>query len=141
MAPRILIADDDADLIALHRWILARGGFELSVALNGLDALRLTREIHPHLVLTDYMMPGMNGLEVCRRIRSQPDLADVPVIILTASCERSLRQAAQLASATAYWEKPISPRKLLEGVQKILADNQPRVSSLCCPAKANNGFG
>ncbi len=123
MTYRILIVDDDADLITLHRRIFARNGFELSVATNGSEALRLTHEVHPHLVLTDCMMPGMSGLEICRQIRNQPDLAKVPVVILSASGSQALWQAAQLAGATAYWEKPIGPRELLEKVQKVLADS------------------
>ncbi len=123
MTCRILIVDDDVDLIALHRWIFARNGFELSVATNGCDALRLTHEVHPHLVLTDCMMPGMSGLEVCRQIRLQPELANMPVVILSASGGKALREAAQLAGATAYWEKPISPRELWEKVQKVLTDS------------------
>ncbi len=120
MTYRILIVDDDVDLITLHRWIFARDEFELSVATNGDDALRLTYEVHPHLVLTDCRMPGMSGLEFCRQIRLQPELVKVPVVILSASGGKALRRAAQLAGATAYWEKPIRPRELLEKVRKVL---------------------
>ncbi len=120
MTYRILIVDDDVDSITLHRWIFARDEFELSVATNGGDALRLTHEVHPHLVLTDCRMPGMSGLEICRQIRLQPELAKVPVVILSASGGKALRRAAQLAGATAYWEKPIRPRELLEKVRKVL---------------------
>ncbi len=123
MAYRILIVDDDVDLITLHRWIFARNGFELSVATNGDEALRLTHEIRPHLVLTDCMMPGMSGLEVCRQIRLQPELAKVAVIILSASGSQTLWQAAQLAGATAYWEKPIGPHELLQKVWQVLTDS------------------
>ena len=120
MTYRILIVEDDVDLITLHQWIFARNGFELSVATNGGDALRLAHEVRPHLVLTDCMMPGISGLEVCRQIRLQSELAKVPVVILSASGGKALRQAAQLAGATAYWEKPIGPRELLERVRKVL---------------------
>ena len=123
MTYRILIVDDDADLITLHRWIFARNGFEVSVATNVGDALRLTHEVHPHLVLTDCMMPGMSGLEICRQIRLQPELANVPIVILSASGGKALRRAAQLAGATGYWEKPIRPRELLEKVRQVLTDS------------------
>ncbi len=123
MAYRILIVDDDVDLIALHRWLFARTEFELSVATNGYDALRLISEVRPHLVLADYMMPGMSGLEICRQIRLQPELAKVPVVILSASSGKELLQAAQLAGVTAYWEKPIGLCELLQKVRQVLLDS------------------
>ncbi len=109
MTYQILVVDDDADLITLHRWLFVRSGFELSVATNGGEVLRLTHEVHPHLVLTDCMMPGMSGLEICRQIRLQPALAKVPVVILSASGGKALRRAAQLAGATAYNHVPVMP--------------------------------
>ena len=120
MPYRILIVDDDVDLITLHHCLFVRHGFELSVATNGRDALRLTHEVRPHLVLTDYMMPGMSGLELCYQIRLQPELAHVPVVMLSASVGRTLREAAQQAAVTACWEKPIDPRELLQKVQQML---------------------
>jgi two-component system alkaline phosphatase synthesis response regulator PhoP len=120
MAQRILIVEDESALVELHKFIFARSSFELFVASNGYDAVQLAREVRPELVLMDLMMPGMDGIEVCRQMHADPDLAGVRVIMLSSTCNEQIQQAARDAGALDYWTKPIAPRELRARVQAVL---------------------
>src|SRR5687767_10100782 len=80
---RIVIIDDNANDIAVTRRFLERRGFEVLPALDGEEGLRLATQSHPDAVVVDYRMPGMNGFEVARRIKADPDLRTIPVLMLT----------------------------------------------------------
>ena len=86
-APHVLVVEDETDirdLIALH---LSREGFRCRTASNGVDALAEVRSSHPDLVVLDLMLPGLGGLEVCRRLRAEPATASLPIIMLTAKAD------------------------------------------------------
>ena len=118
--PHILIAEDESELVELYRLVFARSGFELSVASNGQEAVQLARTLRPDLVLMDVMMPVMNGVEACRQLRADPDLAGVRIVMLSSQCDARIRQAARDAGALDFWTKPISPRELLAQVHSVL---------------------
>ena len=88
---KILIVDDDSLGIATLESILYNQGYNIKSAHNGTTALKLANEIMPDLILLDVMMPGMDGFEVCQRLRTTPKLAEVPIIILTALDDRASR--------------------------------------------------
>ncbi len=120
MAKRILIVEDEPDLMAYFRLALARTGFELEMASNGHEAVRRARELRPDLVLMDVMLPGITGIEACRRLYADPDLANVRVVMLSSRTEEEVRQAAREAGAIDYWTKPIGPTELSAKVQSVL---------------------
>ena len=115
---RVLVVDDDpviADLVAFR---LGRLGLEISVESDGEAGLAAVRALHPDLVVLDWMMPRMNGLEVCAALRADADpaVAGVPVILLTAKAQESDVERGFVAGATDYVVKPFSPRELVSRV-------------------------
>ena len=120
MAKRILIVEDEPDLMAYFKLALARTGFELEVACNGHEAVQRAHELRPDLVLMDVMLPGITGIEACRRLYADPGLANVRVVMLSSRTEDEVRQTAREAGAMDYWTKPIGPTELLAKVQGAL---------------------
>lgn len=123
MSPkRILLVDDDPGLTALLDLVFRRAAFEVVVANTGLDGLNKAIELNPTLVLLDIMMPDLNGIEVCKRLRDAPGTADLPVLILSASGNKNDRDQALAAGADAFIQKPISPTELVSRVNSLLSE-------------------
>ena len=120
-APVLLVADDDEDILTLVQLRLARSGFEVIVARDGEEALRLAEERCPDLAVLDWMMPKLSGLEVLRAIRASESTSHIPVLLLTARASDSDVQAGLDAGADDYVAKPFSPQELAGRVQTILA--------------------
>lgn len=120
---KILAIDDNADIRDLLGFVLAKQGFHISVAANGVDGLSLIKEIKPDLVLLDVMMPEFSGFDVLDAIRKDGDskVRVVPVLMLTAkSSVEDIDRALELG-ATSYIVKPFRPSKLVEKVQELLS--------------------
>jgi two-component system phosphate regulon response regulator PhoB len=133
---RVLIVDDQADLRRLVRWSLE--GLDVPVdiheATGAASGLQAAASLQPALVILDVMMPGpMDGLEACRRIRATPSLASARVILLSARGQEADVRAGTEAGAHAYIVKPFSPQRLLEAVEKQLADPPPPSPSTAQP--------
>jgi len=122
----ILVADDEPVVRELITNYLARDGHSLHVATNGMECLRLAREILPDLILLDVMMPSMDGLETCRRLRADPILGDVPVLIISTLDDRNSRLAGIAAGADDFLTKPIDSLELRVRVQSITRLNRYR---------------
>jgi two-component system phosphate regulon response regulator PhoB len=118
--PVLLVADDDEDILTLVQLRLSRSGFEVIVARDGEEALRLVRERHPDLAVLDWMMPKSSGLEVLRAIRADSETAGIPVILLTARASEADVQEGLDAGAVDYIAKPFSPQELAARVHSIL---------------------
>ena len=118
--PVLLVADDDEDILALVQLRLSRSGFEVLVARDGEEALRLTQERLPDLAVLDWMMPKSSGLEVLRAIRANTATAHIPVVLLTARASEADVQEGLDAGAVDYIAKPFSPQELAARVQTIL---------------------
>jgi DNA-binding response OmpR family regulator len=116
----LLVADDDEDVLMLVQLRLSRSGFEVIVARDGEEALRLAQERHPDLAVLDWMMPKVSGLDVLRAIRANPETADIPVVLLTARASEADVQEGLAAGADDYVAKPFSPQDLAARVQNIL---------------------
>jgi two-component system phosphate regulon response regulator PhoB len=119
---RVLVVDDDpviADLVAFR---LTRLGLDVSVETDGQAGLAAARELRPDLVVLDWMMPRMNGLEMCAALRADPDqsLARTPVLLLTAKAQEPDLERGFAAGATDYIVKPFSPRELATRVTAAL---------------------
>lgn len=117
----ILIVDDLADSRLLLRLILAgKGGYTTSEAATGMEALALVTRQKPDAIIIDYMMPDMNGLEVCQRLRAMPGLADLPILMLTAEANPTLREEALAMGVTSFMTKPVIPADLLAEVARLI---------------------
>lgn len=119
--PVLLVADDDEDILTLVQLRLARSGYEVVVARDGEEALRLAQERCPDLAVLDWMMPKATGLEVLRALRAGETTAEIPVVLLTARASDDDVQAGIDAGADDYIAKPFSPQELASRVQTILA--------------------
>jgi len=114
---RVLVVDDDAKTVALVKLYLKRDGYRVITAYDGIEALRLAREGHPDLIVLDLMLPGINGLEICRTLRTE---SDVPVIMLTAKTTDQDKLVGLDLGADDYVTKPFSPRELAARVRAVL---------------------
>ena len=117
MARRVLVVDDDPTVAEVLTRYLVRAGYEVETAADGATALRLALARLPDLVVLDLMLPGIDGLEVCRRLRA---VAPVPVVMLTALGEETDRIAGLELGADDYLSKPFSPRELVLRVASVL---------------------
>lgn len=117
---RILVADDDDGLRQLMRMVLRREGFEVIEAVNGLEALARARDCDPTVILLDVMMPGMDGLEVCRHLKTDRRFDGVPVIFVTAVDDIKQRNESLKLGADDCIKKPIGPRELVARVRGVM---------------------
>jgi len=116
----ILIVDDDADIRELVAFKLSRAGFIVRCEADGESGLAAADEMRPDLVLLDWMMPRLTGLEVCRRLRESAATAEIPVILLTAKAQEADVERGFAAGADDYIRKPFSNRELLSRVEALL---------------------
>ena len=114
---RVLVVDDDAKTVELVKLYLNRDGYRVLTAYDGVESLRLARESRPDLIVLDLMLPGMDGLEVCRTLR---DESDVPIIMLTARTTDEDKLTGLGLGADDYVTKPFSPRELAARIRTVL---------------------
>ncbi len=114
---RILVVDDDVKTVELVKLYLNRDGYKVLAAYDGVEALQLARESRPDLIVLDLMLPGMDGLEVCRTLRNE---SDVPIIMLTARTTDEDKLTGLGLGADDYVSKPFSPRELAARVRAVL---------------------
>ena len=120
--PTILICDDEPNLRELIR-ISLEPDYEFAEAGDGAEAIELAQRVRPDLVLLDVMMPGMSGLTVLKRLRGHPELAETPVVIVSAYAAEHDRVAAFEAGATEFVKKPFDPEALASLVESLLASH------------------
>jgi two-component system, OmpR family, alkaline phosphatase synthesis response regulator PhoP len=116
---KILVVDDEPHLVRSLTFILAKEGYELSMAADGEDALKKIAENKPDLIFLDIMMPKKNGYEVCETIRSLPELKDIYIIMLSAKGWDIDRAKATHVGANEFMSKPFSPLEVLSRVRKV----------------------
>lgn len=124
----VLIVDDDPFIARLVRMKVEQLGHTAETAGDGEEGLKAAARVHPDLILLDLMMPRMNGLEMCRRLRATPGGRDVPVVMLTAKAQERDVEAGFAAGATDYLIKPFSPRELQARMNAILSRSSPAAS-------------
>lgn len=117
---KILVCDDEANIRSIMDFSLEAEGFEVIAAADGDEALRLVVSAQPDLVLLDVMMPGSDGLTVCRHLKENPATAHVPVLLLTARGAKADREAGLAAGADDYVTKPFSPQRLIDRINGLL---------------------
>mgnify|MGYP006261697973 FL=1 len=125
MAAKILLVDDDPAQLELLRYNLEKAGFETIQAENGRDAILLTEENEPDLVVLDWMMPETSGIDVCRELRSRARTRLLPIIMVSARGEEGDRSLGLDSGADDYISKPFSPRELIARVKAVLRRARP----------------
>ena len=125
---RILLVEDDPGLVELLSYHLSRENFAVEATADGEDALLIARENPPDLVILDWMIEGVSGIEVCRRLRRLPDTANVPIIMLTARTEEADRVRGLETGADDYVTKPFSPKELVARVTAVLRRIRPALA-------------
>jgi two-component system phosphate regulon response regulator PhoB len=128
MTPNMLLVEDDKTLADLLVWHFRRENFDVRWTPDGDEALLLARESVPDIVILDWMIEGVSGIEVCRRLRRTPDTANVPIIMLTARGEETDRVRGLETGADDYLTKPFSPRELIARVGAVLRRVRPALA-------------
>jgi len=129
--PTILVVEDEAALLALLRYNLERQGFRVEEATDGQEALLRIAEAKPDLVLLDWMLPAMSGIEVCRQIRRRPATRDLPVIMVTARTEDQDAVRALDTGADDYIAKPFAVESLMARIRALLRRASPVAAKGC----------
>lgn len=129
MPARVLVVEDEDALSELIEYNLRKEGFEVRLSADGEDALLAIKEDKPDIVLLDWMLPGVSGIEICRLIRARPDTRDVPVIMLTARSAEEDRIRGLNTGADDYLSKPFSIPELTARVRALLRRSRPTLSA------------
>ncbi|MGL4730462.1 MAG: response regulator transcription factor [Clostridium sp.] len=117
---RILVVDDEEHIVELIKFNLEKEGCNVTTANNGTEALKIAKEKQPDLILLDLMLPGIDGLEVCRRVRKDGEISEIPIIMITAKGEEIDKILGLELGADDYITKPFSVRELVARVKAIL---------------------
>ena len=135
MPSRVLIVEDEPDIRELVVHHLKREGYQVSAASSGEEALRQVQAAPPDLVILDLMMPAMNGLEVCRRLRQDPSTVSLPIVMLTAKGDEVDRVLGLEIGADDYVSKPFSPRELLARIRAVVRRARGQVGPKVKPVR------
>ena len=123
--PSVLLIDDDPDFVEATCAVLESVPYEVLVAYNGSEGLTLAQEVRPDVIILDVIMPGEDGFQILEKLRADPTLADVPVIMLTSLTNGLLHPPASetVAAIDDYIDKPIRPTELLKRIEQLLTRN------------------
>jgi DNA-binding response OmpR family regulator len=122
---KILVVDDEVGALTLIGIMLERGGFEVLKARDAYAALDVLNQSVPDLIILDVMMPGMNGIDLCRHLRGLPETGETPIVILSARGDPASVESGLSAGADDYLQKPILHHDLLTKIRRILNLRQP----------------
>ncbi len=122
MGKRILVIEDDPSSARLVGYALEREGYQVEIAVNGVEGLRKVQEDDPDLVILDVMLPGLDGFELCHRLRAEPRTDHVPILMLSAKAQEIDRSTGLRAGANEYLVKPADPAEILANVERLLAE-------------------
>lgn len=125
--PRVLVVDDYPDTREILTELLTIRGFRVETAENGIEALEKARSWKPDVVILDLSLPDLDGFEVCRRLRSEPGLQDLPVVAYTAFTDDERRELAMAAGCTTVLIKPTPPAVLVETLRNLIRVSQPEL--------------
>ena len=126
---RLLVVEDDRALVELLRYHFTKDGFTVTSTPNGDEALILIQEVSPDLVILDWMIEGVSGIEVCRRLRRSPASANLPIIMLTARGEEDDRVRGLDTGADDFVSKPFSPKELVARANALLRRAKPNLTA------------
>jgi DNA-binding response OmpR family regulator len=117
---RILVVEDEQDVAELLRYHLAKEGYEVIVAPTGAEGVKRARDLQPEVILLDIMVPQLNGWEVCRRLKAEPETRAIPIIMVTGRVEEGDKVLGLELGADDYVTKPFSPRELVARVRAVV---------------------
>ena len=121
MSEKVLVVDDDPGIVRLMERFLQREGYEVITATNGLQALKAAKDENLELIILDLMLPGVDGFEVCHRLKKEPNTSGVPIIMVSGKADEADKEAAAEAGADAYLIKSADPSELHEQVKELLS--------------------
>jgi CheY-like chemotaxis protein len=121
--PRIVIAEDEPDIRDLITFTLRFAGFEVTAGSNGEEGYELAKREKPDIIMMDVRMPKMTGYEACRKIKADPEIADIPFVFLSAKGQESEIETGIAAGAVEYMLKPFAPDQLVTRLKEILAQH------------------
>lgn len=120
LVKKILVVDDEPNIVRSLAYILKKEGYDVSTAKDGEQAMDMVRDSKPHLMILDVMMTRKSGYDVCEEVKSDPDLRDIHVMMLTANGQVGDREIGLSKGADEYLTKPFSPRLILNKVKELL---------------------
>jgi len=121
MAKRILLIEDDPSVLRAISYMLEKEGYDVLTAMNGLVGLRKAKEENPDLLVLDVMLPGIDGFEVCHRLRTESQTAQLPILMLSAKGQAADRSTGLQVGADEYLTKPVERSVLLSKIEALLA--------------------
>ncbi len=124
MAKKILIIEDDPAISRLVDYTLRHQGYEVITSANGLDGIRKAHEEAPDLVILDVMLPGIDGFEICHRLRSAPDTAQMLILMFSAKAQEIDKSTGLKVGADDYLPKPAAPAEIVNRIGKLLASKK-----------------
>ena len=123
MTSKILVIEDDPSALRFTAYALVQAGYQVLTAANGVDGLRMAQEEKPALVVLDVLLPGMDGFELCHRLRNSDATVELPILMLSVKGRESDRNTGLEAGADQYLTKPIGPAELVASVGRLLQRN------------------
>ena len=123
-ARKVLIAEDEPNIVLSLEFLLKGAGYEVAVARDGSEALNMTDSLRPELIVLDVMLPSVNGFEVCRQVRGNRETKDTRILILTARGRESEVEKGMAAGANAYLTKPFATKELMKAVVELVGPAQ-----------------
>lgn len=126
MKEKILIVEDEKDIVKMLDYNLKKEGYRTIAAADGEDALDSAKRQNPDLIILDLMLPGMDGLEVCKHLKKEPKTAHIPIIMLTAKAQEADKVIGLELGADDYVTKPFSPRELMARLKAVLRRSQEK---------------
>jgi len=124
-ALKVLVVDDEIHIVQVVAIKLRNNGFDVITCENGAQALEIVSNAKPNVIVTDFQMPVMTGLELVENLRNQPDTAEIPVVMLTARGFAIEDRQKEELNISACLSKPFSPRELLQSVEEVLKESVP----------------
>lgn len=121
MDKRILAVEDDPNTLELIAYTLERKGYQVIPAKNGLEGLKKAQDDHPDLIILDVMLPGLDGYDVCRRLRQIPETAVLPILMMSAKARQEDKDVGLRRGADDYLAKPVDPLEMVAKVETLLA--------------------
>ena len=122
MNERILVIEDNPGSLRFMGYTLEKKGYQVITASDGLEGLRKAQDEHPNLIILDIMLPGLDGYEVCHRLRQKPETAILPILIISAKAHQDDKDIAFRVGADDYLTKPVAPSAMVAKVEALLND-------------------
>jgi two-component system phosphate regulon response regulator PhoB len=129
LAPSVLVVEDDEAILSLLSYSLDKAGFIVTLTSDGEEAICLVDEQRPDVILLDWMLPGLTGVQICQRLRGNPDTENIPIIMISARGEEGDRIEGLDRGADDYLVKPFSPRELISRINAVLRRIRPAFAS------------